>query len=365
MTGGPGVSDLALSARAAALSPPRAHAQPTVSGLLRAQPEDFVVEEDLGFAPAGSGQHLLLKVRKRDANTQWVACELAKIAGCRAFEVGFAGLKDRRAIAVQWFSVPRPRTEVNWPEVRGEDFAVLEAHAHNRKLPRGALAGNRFTVRVRAPEGDGVHLSAALAARLPEITRRGVPNYFGPQRFGREGANLVRAAQGLGNLRREERGFVLSAARSVVFNAVLAERVADGSWEHLEAGDLANLDGRGSVFAAEPADPTLTQRCERLEIHATGPMWGVGNPPTLARVLELESRVGARFAQESGLCAAAGMAQERRSLRLAVRELESEPEPGACVLRFRLARGCFATAVLRELIGTPPAQGEASALADI
>jgi tRNA pseudouridine13 synthase len=146
----------------------------------------------------------------------------------------------------------------------------------------------------------------------------------------------------------------------VVFNAVLAERVADGSWEHLLEGDLANLDGRGSVFAADAADPTLTQRCERLQIHPTGPMWGAGNPATLARVLELESRVGARFAQESGLCVAAGMAQERRSLRLAVRELESQAEPDACVLRFRLARGSFASVVLRELIADVLVTGDAS-----
>jgi tRNA pseudouridine13 synthase len=327
---------------------------------LRAQPEDFVVEEDLGFAPAGLGQHLLLKVRKRDANTQWVARELAKIAGCRPFEVGFAGLKDRRAVAVQWFSVPRPRTGVNWLEVRAQDFSVIEAQAHNRKLPRGALAGNRFTVRIRSADGDGAHLGAALTARLGEIARRGVPNYFGPQRFGRDGANLLRAGQSLDNLRREGRGFVLSAARSVVFNAVLAERVNDGSWEQLVEGDLGTLDGRGSVFAVDAADSTLTERCQRLDIHPTGPMWGAGSPPTLARVRELETRVGAQFAAESGLCAAAGMAQERRSLRLAVRELESEPEPDACVLRFRLARGSFATAVLRELIADVPVTGDAS-----
>lgn len=359
------MSGLELTAREAALGPPRAHGQPVATGLLRVQPEDFVVEEDLGFAPAGLGQHLLVKVRKRNANTQWVARELAKIAGCRAFEVGFAGLKDRHAIAVQWFSVPRPRTAVNWPQARGEDFEVLEAHEHTRKLPRGALAGNRFTVRIRAPDGDGARLSAAIAPRLARIAQRGVPNYFGPQRFGREGANLVRAREGLGSLRREQRGFVLSAARSVVFNAVLAARVAEGSWEHLLEGDLANLDGRGSLFAADAADPTLAQRCERLEIHPTGPLWGAGSPATLARVLELESRVGARFTQESGLCATAGMAQERRSLRLAVRELECEPEPHALVLRFRLARGSFATVVLRELIEAAPAPGDANALGDL
>jgi tRNA pseudouridine13 synthase len=359
------VSGLELTAREAALAPPRAYREPRATGQLRAQPEDFVVEEDLGFAPAGLGQHLLVKVRKRNANTPWVARELAKIAGCRPFEVGFAGLKDRHAIAVQWFSVPRPRTAVNWAEARAEDFEVLEAHAHNRKLPRGALAGNLFTVRIRAPDGDGAHLRAASTSRLAEIARRGVPNYFGPQRFGREGANLVRIQQGLGSLRREERGFVLSAARSVVFNAVLAERVADGSWEHLVDGDLANLDGRGSVFAADAGDPTLTERCERLEVHPTGPMWGVGSPATRAGVLELESRIGARFGEQSGLCVAAGMVQERRSLRLAVRELECEPEPRALVLRFRLARGCFATAVLRELIETLPPPGEANALGDL
>lgn len=351
---------LTLSAREAALAPPRAYGEPLAAGQLRGEPEDFLVEEDLGFAPAGAGQHLLLKVRKRNANTQWVARELARIAGCRGFEVGFAGLKDRRAVAVQWFSVPRPRTAVNWPEVRGESFSVLEAHMHNRKLPRGALAGNRFTVRIRAVDGDGAHLGAVLAPRLEQIARRGVPNYFGPQRFGRDGANLVRDQADLSSLRREQRGFVLSAARSVVFNAVLAERVTDGSWEQLVAGDIANLDGRGSVFPADTADSMLAERCARLDIHPTGPMWGAGSPATLGGVLELESRVGTRFAEESGLCAAAGMAHERRSLRLAVRELHSEPEPDACVLRFRLARGSFATVVLRELIADVPVTGDAA-----
>jgi tRNA pseudouridine13 synthase len=343
-----------LNVREAALAPPRAHGAPPASAVQRATPADFVVEEDLGFAPAGFGQHLLLRVRKHNANTQWVARELARIAGCRPGEVGYAGLKDRRAIAIQWFSVPQPRAPVGWLAVGNAEFEVLEARPHTRKLPRGALAGNRFMVRLLAPQGDGARLAERLALRLADIARRGVPNYFGPQRFGRDGANLSRAGEDLRRLAPQERGFVLSAARSALFNAVLAARVAEGSWEHLEAGDLANLDGRGSVFPVDDADDTLGGRCQRLEIHPTGPLWGAGTPATLARVLELESRLAARFAQESALCVAAGMAQERRSLRLAVRELACEPEAQAVVLKFRLVRGGFATAVLRELLEAPP-----------
>jgi tRNA pseudouridine13 synthase len=181
------------TARGAALSPPRAFGAPPARALLRGAPEDFVVEEDLGFAPAGAGPHWLLRVRKRNANTQWVAGRLARIAGCRPSEVGYAGLKDRRAIAVQWFSVPQPRVPVAWSAVREADFEVLEAHPHTRKLPRGALAGNRFTVRLGTAQGGGARLAADLEARLADIARRGVPNYFGPQRFGLDGAILARA----------------------------------------------------------------------------------------------------------------------------------------------------------------------------
>ena len=345
-----------LSEREAALSPPRAYGAPPARAVLRARPEDFVVEEDLGFAPAGSGTHLLLRVRKRNANTQWVAGRLARIAGCRPGDVGYAGLKDRRAIAVQWFSVPQTRAPVDWPALRAPDFEVLEAHPHTRKLPRGALAGNRFTVRLDAPGGEGAPLARALAARLAQIARRGVPNYFGPQRFGLDGANLARTGEGLRHLAPRERAFVLSAARSALFNAVLAARVVDGSWERLEPGDLAVLDGRGSFFPVAPAaggtpgDETLGERCRRLEIHPTGPMWGKGTPATAARVLELESRLAAQYPQLTEPCVAAGMSQERRSLRLGVRELTCESEGDAVLLRFRLARGGFATAVLRELI---------------
>jgi tRNA pseudouridine13 synthase len=336
----------------AALTPPPAHGLPVADATLRAQPEDFQVEEDLGFAPSGSGQHLLLKVRKRGANTLWVARQLAAAAQCRAGDVGYAGLKDRQAVAVQWFSVPRPRTPVSWAEVRTAEFEVLETHAHARKLPRGALAGNSFGVRLRSPDRDGGRLLAALEPRLAAIGRRGVPNYFGSQRFGREAANLAAAADGIQGLGREQRSFALSAARALVFNAVLAARVIEGRWEQLLPGDLAILDARGSLFAVPAPDADLGARCARLDIHPTGPLWGGGDPATGAAVLALEQRVAGELAGYCARCAEAGMRQERRSLRLAVRELRCEAESDAVVLRFRLARGSFATAVLRELVKT-------------
>ena len=338
-----------LTAREAALGPPRAYGVAPASGLLRVEPEDFLVEEELGFAPAGSGTHLLLKVRKRNANTQWVAGELARLAGCRTSEVGYAGLKDRRAVTLQWYSVPRPRSAIDWQAVQA-DYEILEVHPHTRKLPRGALAGNRFAVRIRTGGAAGTELAAQLAGRLEAIAQRGVPNYFGSQRFGRDAGNL----QGLAAPQRlppQQRGFALSAARSLIFNALLAVRVVDGSWESLQAGDVANLDGRGSVFRVDALDAALGERCRLLEIHPTGPLWGEGSPPSGGDILALETTVAGRYPEAAAACVAARMAQERRSLRIAVRELRCEVEAHAVRIHFRLARGCFATAVLAELIG--------------
>ena len=342
-----------LSAREAALAPPRAYGTPPAQGRLRIEPEDFMVEEELGFAPAGDGTHVLLRVRKRNENTQWVARELARLAGCRASEVGYAGLKDRRSVAVQWFSLPRPRRTVNWQEMRGAGFEVLEAHPHTRKLPRGALAGNRFAIRIGVQGGDGAELATRLAPRLAAIAQRGVPNYFGPQRFGRDGGNL-RLLTSPGRLAPQQRAFALSAARSLIFNAVLAARVLDASWERLQAGDVANLDGRGSVFPIETVDAALSERSLRLEIHPTGPLWGEGSPPSAGEVLALEAAAAACYPDAAAACTAARMAQERRSLRLAVQELRCESEPHSVRVHFRLTRGSFATAVLAELIETQP-----------
>jgi tRNA pseudouridine13 synthase len=346
--------------RQLALEAPRAWGDPQAHGVLRTAPEDFVVEEDLGFAPDGDGAHLLLKVRKRNANTGWVAQELARALGCGVRDVGCAGLKDRRAVAIQWFSLPAtPRSIAAAPGLQNPEFTVLEAHRHRRKLPRGALAGNAFTVRIRAYTGG----DEQLRERCALIAGAGVPNYFGPQRFGREASNLARLLALSGTATAPPRpgrpdNFVLSAARSLIFNAVLGERVRQGSWGTLSLGDVANLDGRGSVFAVAELSADLPERLAQLQLHPTGPMWGAGELRSRGATLELEQRIGEQLPAASQFTSASGLSQERRSLRLKVRDLQWERDGDAVVLRFWLRSGSFATAVIREILSDRIAANE-------
>jgi tRNA pseudouridine13 synthase len=334
----------------AALRPPRAHGAPLPPAELKATPEDFHVEEQLSFEPSGTGPHWLLRVEKRTANTRWVAAEIARLAGVPARDVGYAGLKDRHAVAVQWFSVPNlGRSAESWVDVRTAEFKVLEARANLRKLKVGALSGNRFRIRLR----NATWSREQLDLKLDALRAHGAPNYFGPQRFGRDGYNLNRVAawvqSGVAPRGRAERSFTLSAARSLMFNALLARRVEAGDWSQLAPGDLASLDGSGSHFAVTSVDDELRRRLATFDIHPSGPLWGRGLPASQGRALEHELEVSREFAPVAELLAAEGLTQERRALRCAIRELSAERDASTVTLSFSLGRGQFATAVLREI----------------
>ena len=265
-------------------------------------------------------------------------------------EVGYAGLKDRQALTVQWFSVPaRPRPADFWMSVRTDEFRVLEVQANARKLKRGALSGNRFRIRLRKVAWSREQLEQKLSA----LRAHGAPNYFGPQRFGREGFNLDRIEHwlqsGAAPAGRAERGFALSAARSLIFNAVLARRVEAGDWSRLEPGDLASLDGSASHFRVDSIDDEICRRLESFDIHPSGPLWGRGDPQSSGRALATELEVGAEFRSVAKLLAVEGLDQERRALRCAIRDLEAEADSGTLTLSFSLGRGQFATSVLREI----------------
>ncbi len=345
--------------RALALAPPFALGGPVGEGVLRASAEDFLVDERLGFEPDGGTAHVLLHVEKRERDTLAVAGELARLAGVQSRDVGFAGLKDRVAVARQWFTVPTPRAPVEWAGLEGRGFRVLAAAGQSRKLRRGALSGNEFTLVLREVTAP----PALLDARLATVASGGVPNYFGPQRFGRDGSNLDAIAWWLAQGRlprgREGRAFVLSAARSLLFNTVLGARVADGTWNRLLDGECVNLDGRNSWFVADAVDATLEERVLRHDVHPTGPLPGRGRGPAGAAAA-LEAALLAPFAALCGTLEQEGLEASRRALRLVPTEWSASRAGDVLTLSFRLPPGAYATALVRELLATATPLAEAN-----
>lgn len=330
---------------------PRAHGAPVLSARIRSAPEDFFVEELPGFEPSGAGEHLLLTIEKRGMNTAFAAKTIAQWAGVDESAIGYAGLKDRHAVTRQRFSVWLPKKVAPAIDaLPGDELRVLEHAWHSRKLPRGALAGNRFVLALRDVSGE----RAAIEARLSAIALRGVPNYFGEQRFGRGGGNVQQAVAMFAGRRvkREERTMLLSAARSELFNRVLAARVEAGSWAAALDGEVWMLDGSRSVFGPEAMTPDLQARLAAFDIHPTGPLWGEGElrSADVAREMELAAMRGDTAGRLCTGLERAGLKQERRALRLRPGELEwAWRDDGALELRFALPPGCYATTVLREL----------------
>lgn len=330
---------------------PLAFGEPLLSAAIRTVPEDFQVDELSAFEATGEGEHLLLEIRKRGANTVAVAKRLAQWAGIPEMGVSYAGQKDRHAVTTQRFSVHLPkRISPDIATLESDEIHVVSATWHNRKLQRGALAGNRFRLVLRDVQGD----VAAIDARLQTIAARGLPNWFGEQRFGRDGGNVPAALAMFGGrrVRQDQRSMLLSAARSALFNRVLAARVEQGNWDRPLEGEVWMLDGSRSVFGPEPMSEVLAERLARFDIHPSGPLWGVGELRSTGEALALES---AALADEQALALragleAAGLKQERRSLRLRPELLQRQwLQPDVLEISFALPPGCYATAVLHEL----------------
>lgn len=329
---------------------PRAYGKPPLRGVIRATPEDFRVDEVLGFEPDGDGTHAFLKIRKKNLNTEWVARQLVRFAGVRPVDVGFAGLKDRRALTTQWFSVDLAGRETpDWHLLTEDGIEMIQVTRHRRKLKRGALQGNRFKLVVRDIEGD----MALFNERLSQVATSGVPNYFGEQRFGF--SNLEKAgamfAGKLKKIRRPEKNLYLSAARSWLFNKILAVRVEKDLWNRAMTGDVMMLAGSHSIFSVDVPDDEIIRRVNDLDIHPSGAMWGVG---TLASSQEVAALEMAAVENEALFCeglTCAGLKQQRRSLRLIPFDLQSmQLDARSLELTFELPAGSYATAVLRELL---------------
>jgi tRNA pseudouridine13 synthase len=307
------------------LDMPFVHGGPLTQVRFREQPEDFHVTEDLDFVPEGDGEHQYLRITKRGANTEWVAQAIARFAGVKPQDVGFCGLKDRHGIASQWFSVYFPKGEVpDWRRLAESELDVTEVTTGRRKLRRGQHAGNHFVITLRTSSPLD---QQAVEQRLTQIATAGVPNYFGEQRFGRNGSNLVAAArwleEGVPLSKLGAKGMIMSAARSHLFNLVLAARVARGDWNRSLPGDVSQ----------EPS----------------GPLWGRGRPQVNDETLAVEQAALAPLAQWQQGLEHCGLQQERRPLVLFPGQMSWVIVDDKVQLTFFLLPGQFATCVLREL----------------
>lgn len=294
----------------------RAIGPPLLYGRMRERPRDFAVTEELGFEPRGVGEHVYLYVRKTNANTAWVAGRIARLAGVRSRDVGYAGRKDRHAVTEQWFSCHLPgRLEPSWKQLVADGVEVLRSRRHPKKLRTGAHAANRFRLVIRGLASDEPAVAAIedLNRRLEFIGEHGFPNYFGEQRFGAAGANLHFADELFKGQRfaRDRRSLYISAARSYLFNRELSRLVVDDSWR----GGDGWLRGTSRRPLPPLEDPPFSDWCDGLE--------------------------------------ALGVKAMRRPLRVIPGNLHFELNGDSLLLSFELRAGSYATSLVRELIGAP------------
>jgi tRNA pseudouridine13 synthase len=335
---------------------PCAFGQPVAHGEIKSIADDFVVIEHLPFELEQTGEHVYLQIQKTHLNTQEVVKILARLAGVRVRDVGYAGLKDRNAQTIQWFSVWLPgRSEPDWRSLESDRLKLLTVQRHSKKLKIGVLRYNEFRLVIRQLTGQA-HL---IESRLQQIRQMGFPNYFGEQRFGRDGQNIAQALAYLQGqpVRRELKSLLLSVARSGLFNQILAIRVAQGNWNQAIEGDLLLLDGTQSFFKINTVDQTLVERVKVMDVHPSGLLYGRNNTSALCDVGEascLEQQVLIDYAEWKTGLDRFDLQAGRRSLRARVMDLnwqwrsESELE-----LSFLLPPGTYATTLLKEWLVWP------------
>jgi tRNA pseudouridine13 synthase len=323
---------------------PRAGAGTAGAALLRVSNQDFRVVEELGFEPDGEGEHALLLIEKSGLNTQDVVQQLADVSGRQPREIGYSGLKDKHANCQQWFSVGMAgKGGADWQQLNCPELKVLQVARHRKKLRRGVHRRNHFEITLRKLQCE----REPLEQGLQRVAKLGVPNYFGEQRFGFEGRNVI---SGLAWMRgeikppkRQRRSFFLSALRSALFNEALAQRVEQDNWRVPDSGDRCMLNDSASHFLHDGSDPDIVSRADSGDLHLALPLWGRAGRD--GAVLSPPDPELCQFLEQQGL------ELNYRSARLFADDFCWQfCDDDALQLRFSLPRGGFATAVLRELV---------------
>ena len=329
-----------------------ANGKPLIKAQYKTMPEMFTVCEHLSFTPQGQGSHVFLWIEKQGLNTQEVIQRLCRFCGVKPVDIGYAGLKDKRAITQQYFSVNvQNLNEPDWSLFSRPDCRIIDYTYHPRKLKTGTVKHNTFTIVLQIQYFD----STEFFSRLEQIKKNGIPNYFGLQRFGIEENNLQRAAQWLtGKIRiksRAQKSLLLSAARSYLFNQMLSVRIQEFGWHKLIAGEVFQLQDSHSVFATSVLDKSLQQRFIHGDIHPTLALWGKGDLLSQADLLAFEQRQAQVFMPLAYVLENKGLKQARRSLRVIPQDLcVQHLDQHRLSLSFSLPGGAYATSVLRELV---------------
>jgi len=325
------------------------YGKPASTGFLRSEMSDFKVFENLPFQPCGEGEHLFIHIRKTGENTTFVAKQLAKYFGVKENLVSYAGLKDRFAVTEQWFGIHLPgKKEYDLSTLCIEGVEVLACKRHNKKLRIGALSGNRFELTLKK-----VTDIETLTRRWHAIVAHGVPNYFGEQRFGIEGGNIAKALSLFSGVKvkdKKKRGIYLSAARSLIFNQMIHERIENNTFDTLANGDVLMLSGTQSVFLADKVDESLVTRLNEKDIDITASMWGAGDLMTTQSVEAFEQNIASQYEVFCAGLLKFGLKQERRKIRLCIENADINIENDTVTLGFELPAGAYATTVIRELL---------------
>lgn len=324
-----------------------AYTRMKASGRIKLLPEDFCVEENLGFELSGEGEHLCLLIEKKQLNTEEMAKIIAKELHLPFKAVSYAGLKDKYAITTQWFSVHLPGLsdpELAW--LNTDNYRLLKAMRHHKKLKIGALKSNHFRIKIHDFEYD----SSELTARIQQVKAQGVPNYFGPQRFGNHGSNLEKARTLLLENKKVKnhhlRGIYYSAARAFLFNQILSLRVQNGCWNRSIKGDLMMLSGTNSVFQVDTIDDDIVRRVSEHDIFPAAALWGEGHERLVDEALHSQTTALNPWKEWCTALEQHRLRKSYRSMILLPEQLEFKENR----FEFTLPKGTFATTVLGELL---------------
>ncbi|MCY7294282.1 tRNA pseudouridine(13) synthase TruD [Alteromonas sp. a30] len=348
------------------------HGTPNITAELKSRPEDFIVKELLTFEPLGEGEHCLIWLKKTGLNTAFVAEQLAKFAQLPLRNVSYAGRKDKFAVTEQWFSLHMPgKAEPDWSTFNLPGAEILRRERHHKKLRPGNLDSNQFQITLR-----NLSHTEGLEARLAQIEKLGVPNYYGSQRFGeirlqpetddssqttkRRGGNLELAQkmlEGESIRNRNKRSMAISALRSWLFNEFVHGRIHyarhnNQSIHEAISGDILMLAGSNSFFHCETPDAMIQSRLKEQDIQLSAPLWGKGELGSTGEALAFESSIAEQHPEQCEMLEALGLKQERRPLWLYPLKLNWELSGNNLTLQFYLPPGCFATSILRELVIT-------------